>query len=65
MDLFSLGVVAFELWHPFATAMERALLLRDLREGGRLPAEWEAAHPVVARLIRWAARRGLFWGVEL
>jgi serine/threonine protein kinase len=54
VDIFSLGVVAFELWHPFATGMERALLLRDLREGGRLPADWERAHPVVARLIRCA-----------
>ncbi len=23
-------VMTFELWHPFATAMERAVLLRDL-----------------------------------
>jgi len=53
VDLFSLGVVAFELWHPFSTGMERALLLRDLREGARLPEAWERAHPVVARLIRW------------
>ncbi|KAI8469455.1 MAG: hypothetical protein J3K34DRAFT_459347 [Monoraphidium minutum] len=53
VDLFSLGVVAFELWHPFSTAMERALLLRDLREAGRLPEGWEAAHREVAGLIRW------------
>jgi translation initiation factor 2-alpha kinase 4 len=45
-------VVAFELWHPFSTGMERALLLRDLKEAGRLPEAWERAHPVVARLIR-------------
>ena len=53
VDLFSLGVVAFELWHPFSTAMERAVLLRDLRERGAMPAEFEGAQPVVARLIRW------------
>ncbi len=46
------GVVAFELWHPFATGMERVTLLRALREEGRLPEPWEAAHPKVARLIR-------------
>ncbi|KIZ01806.1 putative serine/threonine-protein kinase GCN2 [Monoraphidium neglectum] len=51
VDLFSLGVVCFELWHPFSTAMERALLLRDLREFGRLPEAWEARHREVARLI--------------
>jgi hypothetical protein len=32
--------------------MERALLLRDLREFGRLPEAWEARHREVARLIR-------------
>ena len=54
VDLFSLGVMAFELWHPFATAMERAVLLRDLREhGGVMPAAFEAANPVVCKLIRW------------
>ncbi|PSC69649.1 putative serine threonine-kinase GCN2 isoform B [Micractinium conductrix] len=53
VDLFSLGVMAFELWHPFATAMERAVLLRDLRENGVMPAQFEADHPVVCRLIRW------------
>lgn len=53
VDLFSLGVLAFELWHPFSTAMERAVLLRDLRERGAMPAEFEASQPAVARLIRW------------
>lgn len=47
VDLFSLGVMAFELWHPFATAMERAVLLRDLREHGVMPVQFEADHPVV------------------
>lgn len=52
VDLYSLGVVVFEMWHPFSTAMERAVLLRELREAGKLPPAWEAAHPQVARLIR-------------
>jgi translation initiation factor 2-alpha kinase 4 len=52
VDLYSLGVVVFEMWHPFSTAMERAVLLRELREAGKLPAAWEAAHSQVARLIR-------------
>lgn len=33
--------------------MERAVLLRDLREHGRLPPAFEAAQPPVVRLIRW------------
>ncbi|PNH06312.1 putative serine/threonine-protein kinase [Tetrabaena socialis] len=53
VDLWSLGVVLFELWHPLATGMERAVLLHDLRDHGRLPEAWERAHPRVARLIRW------------
>jgi translation initiation factor 2-alpha kinase 4 len=40
------------MWHPFSTAMERVVLLRELREAGKLPQAWEAAHPQVARLIR-------------
>ena len=53
VDIFSLGVVTFELWHSFATAMERAVLLSDLRENGRMPVEFEAKHPAVAQLVRW------------
>jgi translation initiation factor 2-alpha kinase 4 len=57
VDLFSLGVMTFELWHPFATAMERALLLRDLRERGDLPPAFEQAHPVAAPLLRHRFQR--------
>ena len=35
MDLFSLGVLAFELWSPFGTAMERILTLKELRLRGQ------------------------------
>jgi len=52
VDLYSLGVVVFEMWHPFSTGMERAVLLRELREAGKLPPAWEAAHPQVAALVR-------------
>ncbi len=50
--MFSLGIVVFELWHPFSTGMERTVLLQDLRENNALPAAWEAANPTIARLIR-------------
>lgn len=52
MDLYSLGVVVFEMWHPFGTAMERLAVLRELRESGQMPPDWEAAHPQVAKLVR-------------
>jgi hypothetical protein len=57
VDLFSLGVVVFEMWHPFTTGMERAVLLRDLREAGKLPEQWEKLHPTVARLVRCGRQR--------
>lgn len=47
VDLYSLGVVAFELWHPFSTAMERAVVLRELVEKGAMPPGWAEAHPMV------------------
>ncbi|CAK0752569.1 hypothetical protein CVIRNUC_002156 [Coccomyxa viridis] len=53
VDVFSLGIVAFELWHPFSTGMERVAMLKNLQEHGALPAEWAAANPKVAELITW------------
>ena len=48
VDLYSLGVIAFELWHPFATGMERAVVLRQLAEKGTMPPGWEETHPMVS-----------------
>ena len=47
VDIYSLGIIAFEMWHPFETAMERYILLRALRERGELPTEWELEHSQV------------------
>lgn len=55
VDLYSLGVVVFEMWHPFATAMERAVLLQQLRDHLALPEEWAQGHAKVAKLIRQVA----------
>jgi hypothetical protein len=40
-----------QLWHPFSTGMERVLLLRDLRENGALPPEWEMQNPQVRACV--------------
>ena len=56
--MFSLGIVVFELWHPFSTGMERAVLLRELREQRKMPEHWERNHPKVAHLIRWVKGGG-------
>ncbi|KAK6255367.1 hypothetical protein SCA6_016672 [Theobroma cacao] len=52
VDMFSLGVVFFELWHPFGTAMERNIVLSDLKQKGELPAAWVADFPEQASLLR-------------
>uniref|UniRef100_A0A803KTE7 non-specific serine/threonine protein kinase n=1 Tax=Chenopodium quinoa TaxID=63459 RepID=A0A803KTE7_CHEQI len=51
-DMYSLGVVFFELWHPFGTAMERHIVLSDLKQKGELPAAWVAVFPEQASLLR-------------
>eukprot|EP00041_Stephanoeca_diplocostata_P037361 m.1410100 g.1410100 ORF g.1410100 m.1410100 type:complete len:961 (-) comp25023_c2_seq13:504-3386(-) len=49
-DIYSLGVVLFELLFRFDTAMERLVLLKELREG-TLPAEFKAEYPEYSKLI--------------
>ncbi|CAL8993989.1 unnamed protein product [Prunus brigantina] len=51
-DMYSLGVVFFELWHPFGTAMERHHVLSDLKQKGELPPAWVAEFPEQAYLLR-------------
>ncbi|XP_042485787.1 eIF-2-alpha kinase GCN2 isoform X2 [Macadamia integrifolia] len=51
VDMYSLGVVFFELWHPFGTAMERHIVLSDLKQNGALPSTWEAEFPEQASLL--------------
>ena len=44
IDMYSLGIVFFELWHRFATGMERILVLRDLRKPEIVfPTTWDKA----------------------
>jgi hypothetical protein len=53
VDMFSLGVVVFELWYPqFSTGTEKAAVLGALRQKREFPAGWEGKHPKVARLVR-------------
>ncbi|GMJ08489.1 GENERAL CONTROL NON-DEPRESSIBLE 2, ARABIDOPSIS THALIANA GENERAL CONTROL NON-DEPRESSIBLE 2 [Hibiscus trionum] len=52
VDMYSLGVVFFELWRPFGTAMERHIVLSDLKLKGELPSAWIAEFPEQASLLR-------------
>nr|XP_007131951.1 hypothetical protein PHAVU_011G054400g [Phaseolus vulgaris]ESW03945.1 hypothetical protein PHAVU_011G054400g [Phaseolus vulgaris] len=51
-DMYSLGVVFFELWHPFGTAMERHVVLSDLKQKGEVPPIWVAEFPEQESLLR-------------
>ncbi|RAL54983.1 hypothetical protein DM860_013679 [Cuscuta australis] len=51
-DMYSLGVVFFELWHPFDTAMERHVILSNLKQKGELPPAWVDEFPDQASLLR-------------
>ena len=57
VDVFAVGIIAFELWCPFSTAMERVESLRLLRNEASFPSGFESAHPNVAALIRWLLER--------
>nr|DAD25236.1 TPA_asm: hypothetical protein HUJ06_026700 [Nelumbo nucifera] len=52
VDMYSLGVVFFELWHPFGTAMERHIVLSELKQKGELPPDWVVEFPEQASLLR-------------
>ncbi|KAL2329086.1 hypothetical protein Fmac_022513 [Flemingia macrophylla] len=50
--MYSLGVVFFELWHPFGTAMERHVVLSDLKLKGEVPPTWAAEFPEQKSLLQ-------------
>eukprot|EP00854_Cymbomonas_tetramitiformis_P001432 gene1432-2051_t len=51
LDLYSLGIIAFELLHPFTTGMERITVINGLRHSHAVPAELSSRHPAECRLI--------------
>jgi translation initiation factor 2-alpha kinase 4 len=52
VDIYSVGVIAFEMLRRFGTAMERVAVLTELRASRTLPPAFVAAFPVQAALIR-------------
>ncbi|KAM0911847.1 hypothetical protein ACQ4PT_013200 [Festuca glaucescens] len=52
VDMYSAGVIFFELWHPFSTAMERHLVLTDLKLKGDPPVSWATQFPGQSVLLR-------------
>lgn len=49
-DMYSVGVLAFELFQPFGTEMERARTLEDLREGN-IPDSFCQRWPILTKYI--------------
>ena len=56
-DIYSLGVILFELCVPFATGSERAHLIHQLRNDHRLPEEFLKEMPAFAALVLWCTAR--------
>ncbi|KAG0458554.1 hypothetical protein HPP92_023711 [Vanilla planifolia] len=52
VDMYSLGVVFFELWHPFATVMERHVILSDLKQKGVFPSSWVSKFPKQSAILQ-------------
>ena len=44
-DIYSLGIIFFEMWHAVATGMERIEVLNNLREKGLFPDGFEKRCP--------------------
>jgi len=51
VDIFSLGIMFFEMFHPFSTRTERVHVISDLRRGV-IPASIEEKHPEEMVMIR-------------
>ncbi|KAF9904344.1 Eukaryotic translation initiation factor 2-alpha kinase [Lobosporangium transversale] len=51
-DIYSLGIIFFELYHPFSTLMERHTVLRNLRNG-ELPPDFVSRWPKEAAFVLW------------
>mmetsp|Transcript_60791 Transcript_60791/g.140452 ORF Transcript_60791/g.140452 Transcript_60791/m.140452 type:complete len:872 (-) Transcript_60791:10-2625(-) len=56
-DIYSLGLIFFELWHPLPSLANRLAALRDVRHG-KLPAKFEQHHPRQSQLIREMVKHG-------
>lgn len=52
-DIYSLGIIFFELFHPFATDSERINVLMNLRNKGVFPEEFLRRWPKEAAFILW------------
>ena len=50
-DIYSLGIILFEMYNKFSTGSERAFAIRNLRMSGEPSAEMKAEYPLQAELV--------------
>jgi len=54
VDIYSLGIIFFEMCYSFSTAMERSVVLTQLREKVPIfPKQFEEKYPEKVKLISW------------
>jgi serine/threonine protein kinase len=59
-DMFSLGVILFEMCHPpFGTGMERLMVMKRLRDNAELPPGFGESYSTeaMANIVRWLVQR--------
>ncbi|XP_020616728.1 eukaryotic translation initiation factor 2-alpha kinase 3-like [Orbicella faveolata] len=52
VDIFSLGLIFFELFCPFGTQMERIKVMCDVKQRV-IPSNFEAKMPLQSKLVQW------------
>jgi translation initiation factor 2-alpha kinase 1 len=50
-DVYSLGIILFELLHPFNTVMEKEKCVNQLKREGKLPESFVSSFPEVSQII--------------
>eukprot|EP01119_Soliformovum_irregulare_P020911 TRINITY_DN6843_c0_g2_i2.p1 TRINITY_DN6843_c0_g2~~TRINITY_DN6843_c0_g2_i2.p1 ORF type:complete len:1469 (-),score=373.99 TRINITY_DN6843_c0_g2_i2:69-4475(-) len=56
VDIYSLGIIFFEMCVPFTTGMERIMTLNALRKEAKFPERFEERHPTEAELLKWVLK---------
>jgi eukaryotic translation initiation factor 2-alpha kinase 4 len=57
IDVYSLGITFFEMWHPFPNNLERFRILHKLKTENVLPKKFVDTHPRQTRLINLMLER--------
>ncbi|KAH0787329.1 Serine/threonine-protein kinase [Histomonas meleagridis] len=50
-DMYSFGIILFEIWCRFSTMSERARILRNLVNDHVVPTEWAERYPIIEQIV--------------